>query len=41
MSFDDYIRYIKNISIEKYNEMSLEEKMYIEIEYDIAYGFSM
>ena len=39
MSFEDYIRYIKHMSIEDYNEIPLESKLYIEQEYDRTYGF--
>ena len=39
MSFEDYIRYIKHISMEQFNQMSLEAKLQIETEYNIAYGF--
>lgn len=38
MSFEDYIRYIKRMSIEEFNNMSLEAKMQVEIEYDVSYG---
>ena len=39
MSFEDYIRYIKHISMEQFNQMSLEAKIQIEYEYNTAYGF--
>lgn len=38
MSFEDYIRYIKHMSMEQFNKMSLEGKLQIETEYDLAYG---
>lgn len=39
MSFEDYIRYIRNITLEQFYNLSWEEKYRIEIEYEIAYGF--
>ena len=39
MSFEDYIRYIKNINIEEFNKLSWQEKMLIETEYDMEYGY--
>lgn len=39
MNFEDYIRYIKHISIYEFNQMSLEAKLQIETEYNAAYGF--
>lgn len=38
MSFEEYLMYIKHMSIEDFNQSSLETKMYLEYEYAIAYG---
>lgn len=39
MSFEDYIRFIKHMNMDEYNQLPLESKMHIETEYDIAYGY--
>lgn len=38
MSFKEYLMYIKHMTIEEYNEMSLGAKMVLEQEYELAYG---
>lgn len=38
MSFEDYIRFIHHISIDEFNQMSLDAKIQIEYEYNMAYG---
>lgn len=38
MSFEEYLMYIKHMSIEDFEQSSLEAKMYLENEYEIAYG---
>ena len=38
MSFEDYIRFIKHMSIEEYNQIPWESKLQIEQEYDMTYG---
>lgn len=39
MSFEDFIRYIKHMSVEEYNQITWESKLQIECEYDMTYGF--
>lgn len=38
MTFEDYIRFIKNMSIEEYNNTSIETKIQLEYEYVFAYS---
>lgn len=38
MSFEEYLMYIKHMSIEYFMQSSLEIKIYLENEYEIAYG---
>lgn len=38
MTFDDYIRFIKHMTIEEYNQLSFETKMDLEYEYIFAYS---
>ena len=38
MSFENYIRYIKHINMEQFYNLTFNEKMQIEMEYDFAYG---
>ena len=38
MSFEEYLMYIKHMSIDEFNQMSLGAKMQIEHEYDFTYG---
>ena len=41
MSFVDYLRYIKHMTIEEYNQLSLGAKMVLETEYELAYGMDI
>ena len=38
MTFDDYIRFIKHMTIEEYNQLSFDTKMNLEYEYIFAYS---
>lgn len=38
MTFEDYIRFIKHMTIEEYNQLSFETKMNLEYEYIFAYS---
>ena len=38
MTFDDYIIFIKHMTIEEYNQLSFETKMDLEYEYIFAYS---
>ena len=38
MSFEDYIRFIKHMTEEEYNETSFESKLQLEYEYIFAYS---
>lgn len=38
MTFEDYIRFIKHMTIEEYNKLSFETKMNLEYEYIFAYS---
>ena len=38
MTFDDYIRFIKHMTIEEYNQLSFGTKMNLEYEYIFAYS---
>lgn len=38
MTYDDYIRFIKHMTIEEYNQLSFETKMDLEYEYIFAYS---
>ena len=38
MTFKDYIRFIKHMTIEEYNQLSFETKMNLEYEYIFAYS---
>lgn len=39
MSFEEYLMYIKHMSIDDFNKCSLGAKMHLEYEYAIAYGY--
>ena len=41
MSFREYLQYIKNMTVEDYNKLSLGEKMVLEAEYELAYGMGI
>ena len=38
MSFEEYLRYIKRIEVKDFKKFSLERKMELEYEYEMAYG---
>ena len=38
MSFKEYLQYIKHMTVDEYNKLSLGEKMVLESEYELAYG---
>ena len=38
MTFEQFLMFVKHMSVEQFRELSFESKMNIEYEYDLTYG---